>query len=702
MTLGEYCEYIKSPLTVPRARVLLMPSGENWTALRLFCQGRGDVELRMSDFMQEDAWLPMPDEILERVRDATLAQTAIGKAVVVLGVPGYLALLTDENKRSVAIALREWVDGDSGLGATCFLQNDESTKSILRGVFTNPRYQERKQLVEIKPEKGVTPFSEKRTELMLVGKNLAQFIPEACDTFQKYLRFTENHPCDDTTKRIVVASEGRELAGLSAEVEQIVYLRDLARVFYAVDDAGLSDDALRWICGRGKESTDRTLVEILKALFFPDGELTKLVLREFDKRKGVEREALLWLVKQATPKRSYLERVLNQDEVSVVTFRSAYVTSALQWMDDTALWDLERKTAIISAELTMSDADIRRFIASCLSESTARVAPWLNCGTSAERAELLRRCSEDGLVSNAVKEVYSETAAYLNADFTLGEVSLDEYFLEYRELKMVGRVTPEFYARAGSQAAASSVQSRDTIVQRYALDSECALLVVDAMGAEWLPMLVTLARERNLGLDSLAVGMARLPTSTQFNNIFWTAEARRLPDIKRLDNIAHNGAEAHETRRSEENLASALEVIGSEVLPRIADGLAHFQRVLVTADHGSSRLAALAWQSKPRLAQTLPCEEGTEVADWRYRDRPAQGECPPELEETLDGKHWVVRGYNRLPKKGGGQGFELHGGATLEERLVPVVVFSRSGQFVPKSVSDGTRAQFVEKDDFDL
>jgi hypothetical protein len=240
------------------------------------------------------------------------------------------------------------------------------------------------------------------------------------------------------------------------------------------------------------------------------------------------------------------------------------------------------------------------------------------------------------------------------------------------------------------------------MVQRYASDSGCALLVVDAMGAEWLPMLVTRARERNIGVDSIAVGEVHLPTTTRFNNIHWPDVARRLPDIKRFDNIAHNGVEAHEARSAEENLAAALDVIGGEVLRRVAEWLVRFERVLVTADHGSSRLAVLAWQAEPRLARTLTCEAGEEVADWRYRERAAQGGCPPELEETLDGRHWVVRGYNRLPKKGGGQGFELHGGATLEERLVPVVVFSRTGQFVPKAKTGGKRVQIVEKDDFDL
>ena len=304
-------------------------------------------------------------------------------------------------------------------------------------------------------------------------------------------------------------------------------------------------------------------------------------------------------------------------------------------------------------------------------------------------------------MSNVVKEVYPEAATYLNADLVFGDVALEEYFKEYRELKMAGHVTPEFYDRAQREVPPNSMQSRDVMVQRYASDNGCALLVVDAMGAEWLPMLVALARKRNLGVDSIAVSEAHLPTSTIFNNICWP-DARRLPDIKRFDNIAHNGAAAHEKRRPEENLAAALDVIGSEVLPRVAEGLARFERVLVTADHGSSRLAVLAWQAEPRLAQTLACEEGGEVADWRYRERAAQGGCPPELEETLDGIHWVMRGYDRLPKRGGGQGFELHGGATLEELLVPVVIFSRTGQFVPKAKTGGKLAQIVEKDDFDL
>lgn len=718
MTLNEYCEYIKNPLAEVKARVLFMPPGESWTALRRFHQERGSVDLRLSDLVTESAWLPMPDEVFERVYDAMTAHVKSGKTVLLLGLPGYLALLTDENKRTALVALREWVDRWSEWNAVCLLRSDEGMRSLLKDIFANPRYRQGKQLIEIAFEQRVLQFASLKSsrmtvasevdesaglpEVTLVADDLAAFIPEACDTFQKYLLYTEEHPNDSTVRRIVVASEGRELPGLSAGVSQIMCLREFARVFYAVDDAGLSEDTLRWMCWQGKAGAEKSLPETLKTLFFPEGEIMKRVLRVFDERQSIECEAVLWLAKHAAPKGSYLARVARQEGVVASNFRSAYVTGAAECLDEPTLYASERRVAIQEAGATMSGADIRQFIAYCAEETTSRVAPWLNCGTNEEHAELLRRCEVDGIVTKAVKDVYPEAAAYLSTGFVFGEDALEAYFADYRELKMTGRVSPEFYAKAVRSEPPSSVQARDAVVQRYGSDNGCALLVVDAMGAEWLPMLAELSRKMNLGVDALAVGNVHLPTTTRHNTIHWPDTARRLPDIKRFDNIVHNGAEVHEGRSSEENLAAALDVIGSEVLPRVADGLARFERVLVTADHGSSRLAALSWQSEPRLARTLPCEEDAEVADWRYRRRASKGGCPAELEETLDGMYWVVRGYDRLPKKGGGQGFELHGGATLEERLVPVVLFSRTGQFVPKAKTIGKRAQIIEKDDFDL
>ena len=703
MTIDEYIEYIRNPLAEAKPRVVIIPHGESLTTLHRFSKERGGIELRISELISGDAWLPMPGEIFEKLQDIAKEKALTGEPLIILGLPGYLALLTDENKRATIIALREWVDSAAGREAICILQNDDDILLIVKEVFINPRYRIGKQLVTIKADRTDSKFETVRMQVMLVGASLAPLIPEECDTFQSYLRYTEGGQNDGFVKRIVVTSEQR-LSGLNVEVQQLISLRDFARGIYGVEDEGLSEDALRWICSRAKkEAAGSTLPKMLKLLFFPEGELVKRVLCVFDEHVGIEREVAFWLIKQLAPKGKYLDYVLRQDGISVDNFRSAYVLCAAECLDSAREFADERRDAIREARVKISDADIRMFVTRCAQESTSRVAPWLNCETDAEHAELLRRCAADGIVTSAVKSVYPEAAAYLNETLVFDELTLDEYFTDYRELKMGARVTPEFYEKAWRMEPPSSVQYRDAMLQQHVTDEGCALLVVDAMGAEWLPMLIELARERNLGVESAAVGKANLPTTTQFNNIHWPSPDRRLPDIKRFDNIAHNGVEMHETRQAEENLAAALDVIGSEVIPRVAAGLTQFERVLVTADHGSSRLAVLARQAEPMLAKTLPCEAGVEIANWRYYERAAQSnKCPSELVETLDGRHWVVRGYDRLPKRGGGQGFELHGGATLEERLVPVVIFSKKGQYVPKARIGRERVQIVEKDDFDL
>lgn len=163
----------------------------------------------------------------------------------------------------------------------------------------------------------------------------------------------------------------------------------------------------------------------------------------FDALKGVEREALLWLVRHIAPKGSYLECVVKQDGVVADNFRSAYITGAAEYPDKAGEFADERRNAIQEADVNMSDAGIRQFIARCTGESTACVAPWLNCGTDAERGELLVAARWTVLLTT-VKDVYPETAAYLHTDLVFGDIKTGISLQQHRELKMAD-VTPEFY-----------------------------------------------------------------------------------------------------------------------------------------------------------------------------------------------------------------------------------------------------------------
>ena len=140
----------------------------------------------------------------------------------------------------------------------------------------------------------------------------------------------------------------------------------------------------------------------------------------------------------------------------------------------------------------------------------------------------------------------------------------------------------------------------------------------------------------------------------------------------------------------------------TEVLKRVVDGLSKHAQVIVTSDHGTSKLAVTAHNSG--LSETLPWSGDPD--DWRFSVAPENSPVPDGMESCYSpssGKtYWMVRGYNRLPKKGP-KLYALHGGATLEERLVPIIVFtaSKAGTSMPiqKKKAD---EQLIEKKDFDI
>jgi hypothetical protein len=216
------------------------------------------------------------------------------------------------------------------------------------------------------------------------------------------------------------------------------------------------------------------------------------------------------------------------------------------------------------------------------------------------------------------------------------------------------------------------------------------------MGAEYLPLLLAMARRRNMNLESFAVTSVKLPTSTEFNHISWDKE-QTLDEVKDIDNIAHYGAAKYESCPPERNIEAVLRVFEIEVFNRIAAGLNQFSRVVVTADHGASRLAVLAHNED--LGTTLPWNGQPD--DWRYTLAPAGVTRPQEYEQQYfpENKktYWVVRGYNRLPKSGGKPN-ELHGGASHEERLVPVFVFTRNTSVMPpKQLGKKPIVEIVDK-----
>ena len=159
----------------------------------------------------------------------------------------------------------------------------------------------------------------------------------------------------------------------------------------------------------------------------------------------------------------------------------------------------------------------------------------------------------------------------------------------------------------------------------------------------------------------IQAGRCELPSLTCFNRDFydsWSEANRKM--TRKLDDIKHDGERIH--------LDDELAVI-DEQLEWIKNRLASKKnrRVMLTSDHGASRLAVIhnkenKWDMATKGEHSGRCCPSNEIDG-----RP---DCATEEREF-----WVLANYDRF-KGGRKASVEVHGGAALEEILVPVIEIS--------------------------
>ena len=668
MNLNEFYQWASEDIE-RMPRIIVCATRRDAQEIRNWILTRKEKHIaNTSDCVTECEWYPMPEDVFERLREAVDKDAE----TVVFGLDAYAGLLKDEVLcSSLHAGLLNWIDtrhAPPALFVVC-----GAVLPGLREVFRNPRYVSGKKIIYVG---GNSDSMESSTSpaIYLVAERWFKknAMPPDVKSFQAYLQAYEDGTLDEVRTCIAVpAKNGSPLAGLRGDIRQVMTLRDFMAVFQGVDDPLLSEEALERI--------------------HQEGVPNDVSLKDFiDASSVVQREIVLWKLKQQAQPNSYLWNVFEKG-ATAADFIRCFVCAAAQLLSRTDAEKLagERKKLMEEAGLRSFESHIPSFIEMTQREPAWQRIVWLNNGSDIEKTELLRILGKDFSenIRAAVFKVYPEVRAYLSEDE-------DAYFTEYRNLKIQNKCTESFFIKAFENSCEpEGVHARDFLIQPFRENGETALLMVDAMGVEWLPMLTTAARERGIRVASALAGHVQLPTITAVNKINWASE-RTLQGIKKLDNIVHDGEEKHVAKPAEENLRAQLDVVSNEVLRAVGEGLAKYPRVLLTADHGASRLAVCAWDQD--LVKTLEISN-VEILDWRYCKNAPESE---EFEKPLNGDYSVVRGYNRLPKKGG-KIFELHGGATLEERLVPVVVFERGpAQTKPKTTKAPPFMEIQENDAF--
>lgn len=684
-TLNEYFPYADESIAT-RAEVY----ADNDTAVKVLAyhKDKGAVEISLSNCVNENASeLPMPSELMSAL-DAKIK--SINCRVIITGIDAYLLLINDTNVNSFMIALRSRIDAGK-LNAVYMV----SKMYFDFNKFSNPKYEDMLSVVYVIG--GMSIFEQ--VAVTVVSDQWVRAGMNPTNWKELLVRLGQFVPTDDSV--LVLNNYKNKQAGLSERVTQLLEIENIAEKYYGISQQ-LPKTVLEELIKQCKEQNSDPL-DVLRSAFGISNTNTRHALKRLLELQAEELwPAYVWYVQKFVESNSYLECVLANNVTKDNLLRRYVLETATKHIsnDNAARLAAERANGI--KELgTLADSLIIEFIGEVIDQPDDIVAPWLNCGTQAERIEIVRRVAKSDLtigLSKIWRNLYPALADYLSDEFDYGAPMLTEYFREYCRQKVKNVVTQEFVKKAFDSTLPAFVAVRDSELQDLLVDTNAALLVVDGMGAEYFPLMLSMAKRRGFNILSSMIASVRLPSSTDFNHIRWDKERFLKPTVHEIDNISHNGAKKYEQCSPWHNIVATFAVF-EDVFNRIASALRTFERVVVSADHGSSRLAVLAYEQK--LINNLSWIG--EPEDWRFAIAPANTKRSPEFEFSYDAErdinYWIVRGYNRLPKKGGK--LSVHGGATFEERLVPIIVFSKiKVADIQESVNNPITEQLVEKAGF--
>ncbi|OUQ18289.1 BREX-4 system phosphatase PglZ [Lachnoclostridium sp. An138] len=320
----------------------------------------------------------------------------------------------------------------------------------------------------------------------------------------------------------------------------------------------------------------------------------------------------------------------------------------------------------------------------------------LTDNTLVERQEIIIWIACHGIPDN-LAVIYPDLALYmkkysfsgknLDPDFA---ARLTTYFERYKELKLRNLITEDFLNEVDKLAREriyNRLPSRDELVKKtYSKSTQ--LFWIDALGVEYLSYIIELAKRYGLKIQ-VEIGRALLPTITCENSDFfrnWPEDLRHSKE-EELDDIKHNdkGGYYYSSKNPYPiHLAKELEII-ERAMNDIATnlGLGKYERVVITSDHGSSRLAVLRNKEEKYETDTKGEHSGRCCKFFPDCD------LPFAISEEERG-YIVLADYGRF-KGSRAANVEVHGGASLEEVVVPLITLSLNDSSIEISIVDGEK-----------
>ena len=310
---------------------------------------------------------------------------------------------------------------------------------------------------------------------------------------------------------------------------------------------------------------------------------------------------------------------------------------------------------------------------------------------------LLRQGAEPNAVAGMIANDYPALAAYMK-ECTGCDETVDEYMSWYRKNKLINRYPGEYPASINFER----FDARYKLMHQMS-SKDCASFWIDGFGVEYAPVFLYELRSRGIIPDSVRIATALLPTETEYNHQ-WNEDDEKWV---RLDACSHHGMPDDKSYYS--CIVHQLAVF-SKAAEKVQDLLDKHEYVVITGDHGSSRLAALAFHDPSVIPVTAP-NKSTIRSFGRFCELDEKSTDllalpgTRKVKSTIGGKTVLVMNtYQHFSVSGNVAGGntddndvvgETHGGNTVEERLVPVIIVKRKQLLSPLKCKP--KSQYVTK-----
>jgi hypothetical protein len=303
----------------------------------------------------------------------------------------------------------------------------------------------------------------------------------------------------------------------------------------------------------------------------------------------------------------------------------------------------------------------------------------LTDNTDYERKEIIYWISQNGIVPE-LANIYPALSAYLeDYNFQCDGLSnrFTEYFQAYKRQKLTNKLEDSFLLEVDKLAEIrlyNRLKSRNEVLDSIEKNNSY-LFWLDALGVEYLSFISDISRKHDLSIK-IHIARAELPTITSINRDFyddWPGDNKGTS--KELDKIKHDKSMGYDYTENTFpiHLVQELGVIEKEIKKASAELHSHkYERYIIVSDHGASRLAVLRKKEEKYETDTKGEHSGRCCKLIPTYDLPFA---------TQSNGYTILADYGRF-KGSRAASVEVHGGASLEEVVIPIIELSLKNSHV--------------------